>query len=175
MKQTLGVDFGGVICPVHGIVTGSENSFENADPKALGYLSVRPFEGALETLRRLRDSHFPDIFLVSKISENLPGISIEERVRTYLYFHGFEEVILMSRMFFCEERAEKVAICTRQEILDCFLDDRLDVLRHMVGHVRNLFLFDPGRQEGHEHWSLVESGAVTAVRSWKEFRTRICQ
>ena len=173
MNEKLCVGFGGVICNNQCTPTGSMNSFENANPKATNYLAVRPIEGALETLHILKVERFPEIFLVSTLTENIPNVSVEERVRNYLMYHGFEEVILGSRMHFCEKREDKVRICAELEAFDYFLDDRLDVLLHMVGTVRNLFLFDPERSDGHEHWHLVEDGTVTVVRSWHEVRAHL--
>ena len=173
MSEKLCVDFGGVICNNQRTPKGSTNSFENPDPKALGYLLLEQFPDAFETLRILKERRFPEIFLVSKLTENIPNVSVEERVRNYLMYHGFEEVILGSRMHFCEKREDKVKICAELEAFDYFLDDRLDVLCHMVGTVRNLFLFDPDRAEGHERWHLVEEGKVTVVRSWREVHAHL--
>jgi hypothetical protein len=133
----LGIDIGRVIVgPVVGGV---------ADTSFLGTrleeaIHTPPAEGALEAIADLVP-RFEGAWLVSKCGE-----SVQRKSLAWLAHHRFWERTGIPRqnVRFCLKRPDK-AIHARQLGLTHFVDDRVDVLRHLRGLVPHLFLF--GEQE----------------------------
>lgn len=118
----LGIDVGGVIIkPAEN--TGDTSFFSD------GYLKTPMIEGAFETIRHLNLEVFHgDVCIVSKCGER-----VEAKTRHWLGHHGFHDYtgIPPARLFFCRKRKDKAPICERVGV-DIFIDDRLDVLRHLT-------------------------------------------
>jgi len=137
----LGIDIGRVI--IHG--DGPDTSFVGAATTEEA-LEAPAMEGALDSIARLVARLDRRVWLVSKC-----GKKVEERTRLWLEHHRFYEATGLPRenLRFCRERKEKAPICVRLGIT-MFVDDRLDVLRHMASLVPHRFLFgapfspDPG-------------------------------
>ena len=122
MKDTLGIDIGGVI--IKPAETQGDTSFFTND-----YLATPMFEGAIETIRRLRDERFGEkMYIVSKCGPNVQRKSLDWLEHHDFYARtGFER----DHVHFCRKRPEKAGICERLGIT-AFIDDRLDVLCHMT-------------------------------------------
>lgn len=133
----LGIDIGRVIVgPVVGGV---------ADTSFLGTrleeaMHTPPAEGAFEAIAELVPQ-FSAVWLVSKCGE-----SVQRKSLAWLAHHRFWERtgVPEGSVRFCRKRPDK-AIHARQLGLTHFVDDRVDVLRHLRGLVPHLFLF--GEQE----------------------------
>lgn len=121
--DTLGVDIGGVI-----IDRVSEDG-----PDA----PRRPVDGAFDAIRRLVAERFGErVWLVSRTDEEAALVDWLDRSD----FHRITGVA-RERVRFCRKRHEKAAIC-RETGISHFVDDRLEVLGHLVGLVRHLYLLD---------------------------------
>jgi hypothetical protein len=156
MPEVLGVDFGRVICDI---------DHDNAKPPFDDerYLEVPAVEGAFEALRRLVAERFAEeVMIISQcISEE------EILVRNWLSRHKFHEecAVLKQNIYFCGNAEGKAAYCRRYGI-NHFIDDRLEVLKHLVGHVPNLYLFQPKFDEMEEFIHYLPR--VVRVESWQE-------
>jgi len=73
-------------------------------------------------------------------------------------------------VFFCREKHEKDKICKDNNITH-FIDDRLEVLSHMVETASNLFLYQPDQAEIDEYRQFLPQ--VTRVESWAEVVEKI--
>jgi hypothetical protein len=130
-ERRLGVDIGRVI--IHG--DGPDTSFiGGSDADAL---RAPPMAGALEALARLARALEGRVWLVSKC-----GPRIEARSRAWLARQRFFETtsIAPEHLHFCRDRRDKAPICKRIGI-QCFVDDRGDVLEAMRGIVAHRLLF----------------------------------
>jgi len=78
-----------------------------------------------------------NVWLVSKCGPRIPGLTLE-----WLEHHEFYRQTGLPRgqVAFCSVRHQKRVHCTRIGATH-FVDDRLDVLGHLHGAVRHLFLF----------------------------------
>jgi hypothetical protein len=141
MKHNLGIDIGRVI--IQG--DGPDTSFVGA-ASIEEALRAPAMDGALESIARLVERFERRVWLISKC-----GKRVEERTRLWLDHHRFYEVTGLppENLRFCRERKDKAPICVGLGIT-MFIDDRLDVHRHMGGLVPYRFLFgspsspDPG-------------------------------
>lgn len=116
MKRILGLDFGNVIC--------KEKAFSmSRDPN---FMDREYVEDALTTIQKITP-WFEDVWIVSKCSE-----ASEVLIPQWLKQQNFYEItgIKPQNIRFCRERADKAVICKELEI-DCFIDDRREVLSHM--------------------------------------------
>ena len=165
-KSVFGSDWSGVLNNNTQVIDGSRNSLLNPNRDAKGYLRVKPFTGALETLSSITRLGFSEIHIVSRVD---PEFWIKERVRAWLRQHGFESVVPLSRLHFCEKWHEKAPLCERLGVTH-FIDDRLEALEPMVGKIEHLLLFRPWTKEDKPRWHLVEDGKVVLVKSWTEVR-----
>ena len=133
MAEILGVDVGGVILDwVRTAGTDVDFSGDN-------YLNTPTIEDSFEALATLNAGRFRDsVYLVSRY----PVEKGPTRVREWLKHQDFygKTSILEGNLLQLTERQEKTPICQRLGITH-FVDDRVEVLRHMVGIVPNLYLF----------------------------------
>jgi hypothetical protein len=132
VSEALGVDIGGVI-----IDRVSEDDRAQT-MGAHGYAAAAEVEGACEAIARLAQQRFRErIWLVSRCDE--PRESV---LMNWLERRGFfgSTGIPSNQVLFCRQRHEKAAIC-RQLGATHFIDDRLEVLSHLVGTVPHLYLF----------------------------------
>jgi hypothetical protein len=153
--MNLGVDIGRVII-APGDDGDEDTSFLHGSLEDA--LRTPPMEGAFDAIRRLVETFGDRVWLVSKC-----GPRIQDRTRHWLEHHGFHEKTGLSRdrVVFCLQRRQKADHCAQLGI-EAFIDDRLDVLEAMRGHVAHLFWF--GEDRGSERapkW-------LTAVRDWDE-------
>lgn len=157
MSKALGVDLGGVIldwAPYKD--TGLAFSSDN-------YLQTPAVEKVIESLAQLNSGRFQNqVFIISKHDHYGPGRMLE-----WLDHQDFYTKTGIPRecLIFCTERSEKAEICKKLNI-DYFVDDRLEVLSHLVGVVEHLYLFHPSEKEieGFKEYL----SCVTRVESWNE-------
>ena len=135
-EPRIGVDIGRVI--ING--DGPDTAFLGHDEvKALRTPAVSgAFEAVAELVRRFDGR----VYLVSKC-----GAKIQARSLAWLDHHGFWAATGVDRAHvrFCKERRDK-ANHARQLALTHFVDDRFDVLTHLVGLVDRMYLFGPQRR-----------------------------
>ena len=118
----LGIDLGGVVIQ-------KSHSEEDTSFFSSNYLNTPPVDYAFETIRALKENRYGDhIYVVSKC-----GADIEQKSREWLEHTSFYEKCGVSRekIRFCRTRAGKAPICEDLGI-ECFIDDRTDVLSHMT-------------------------------------------
>lgn len=144
MKSVLGVDIGGVII---------DRVNDNTDTAFFGnnYLKTTAVPDVFEVLTRLaRGPFLGNLHLVSKC-----GQKVQDKSMHWLRHHRFFELTGMpeTSVHFCRERHEKAPIC-RDLGITHFVDDRLEVLGHLIDIVPNLFLFRPQEKEKQkfQHW-----------------------
>src|SRR5580658_8061533 len=95
--------------------------------------------GAFASLTRLTAILEGRVWLVSKC-----GPDVQARTERWLAHQQFFEItgIDPSHVRFCLRRADKATHCSELGITH-FVDDRPEVLAHLVGVVPHLFLFGP--------------------------------
>ncbi|MBT8492227.1 MAG: hypothetical protein KJO07_04135 [Deltaproteobacteria bacterium] len=137
-QEHIGIDFGRVImCAVKDGVEDTSflgRSFADA-------MKTPATPGALDCIAKLVERYGGRVSVVSKCGE-----SVENKTRAWL---GRNDVyaatgLAKEQVHFCRKRHEKAPICRRLGITH-FIDDRVDVLSHMVGIVPNLYLFGEQR------------------------------
>lgn len=96
-----------------------------------------PTIDALDVLAALVPRFEGRVWVISKC-----GPRIEQRTRQWLDHHDFaaRTGIPRAHLRFCRTRAGKLPHCTELGITH-MIDDRLDVHRHLRGHVPHLYLF----------------------------------
>jgi hypothetical protein len=135
-EPRIGVDIGRVI--IHG--DGADTNFFAHDlDEAMRTPAVGGAFAGVATLVERFDGR---VWLVSKC-----GPKIQARSLAWLDHHEFwaQTGVDRSNVRFCRERPEK-AVHARRLGLTHFVDDRLDVLQHLVGLVDRLYLFGPQKR-----------------------------
>jgi hypothetical protein len=120
----IGIDIGNVI--IGG--GGNDTQFFTDD-----YLKTPELPGAWQALSDLRKDH--ELHVISKC-----GPVVEAKSLKWLDVNGFFLSLKMHRIHFVRKRELKAPMAQALE-LDIFIDDRQDVLDHMVGIVPHLILF----------------------------------
>jgi len=157
----IGLDIGRVIINPAGTAGKEDTSFlGGSDADAM---ETPPSPGAFEVIRELVDFYEGRVWLVSKC-----GPRIQRRSRDWLRHQRFYQQTGLnpSQLRFCPKRPDKAIHC-RQLRLTHFVDDRLDVLRHLRGITPNRYLF------GHQKPRVVVPGWVTPVLDWSEVRAAL--
>ena len=129
--EALGIDIGGVII--------DRVREDGGVPTSASYAGVVAVEGAFEAIADLVRRRFGErVWLVSRCDEPSEPVLLE-----WLEQRGFFGVtgVARERVRFCRQRHEKAAIC-RQLRITHFVDDRLEVLGHLVGLVPHLYLLE---------------------------------
>lgn len=155
LRARLGVDIGRVIIGTAALGGHADTTFLSGGEEAA--MATPPADGAFSALTRLYDAFEGQVWLVSKC-----GPRIQARSRRWLRHHGFHRKtgIAQSRLRFCRKRHEKRG---HAEALDLgfFIDDRTDVLKHLVGLVPKLYLF------GHQKPGSAPLRDATPVLDWE--------
>jgi len=134
-RPRLGVDIGRVIIGTAALGGQADTSFlSGGDEAAMATPAAR---GAAEALGRLTEAFDGQVWLVSKC-----GPRIQARSRRWLRHQRFFDRtgIAESHLRFCRKRHEKRGHAEALG-LSFFVDDRADVLRHLLGLVPHLYLF----------------------------------
>jgi hypothetical protein len=160
--EALGIDIGNVII---------NHRLTDKDDKTLHeerYSTIPAAEGVYEAIKELNDRKFKgNIFLISKCTP-----WAQEKILVWLTDNDFyaKTGVKPENVFFCRERHEKDKICKDNNIT-YFIDDRLEVLSHMVETAPHLFLYQPDQAEIDEYRQILPK--VTRVESWAEVLKKI--
>lgn len=153
-QHRLGIDIGRVI-----ITPGDDN----ADTSFLrgsiqDALNTKPYPGAFETILKLVLLFNHEVWLVSKA-----GPRTQEKTLLWLEHHKFYQRtgLFRENIRFCRKRHEKADHC-REIGISHFIDDRIDVLRHLRQQVPNLYLF------GEQKSGFVFPRWLTPTLSWQD-------
>lgn len=121
-----------------------------------------PNEGAFDAIAELTRAFAGRVWLVSKC-----GPRIQQLTRRWLQRQSFYERtgVRQDRVRFCLERSEKRDHCAAIGATH-FVDDRLDVLEHLVGLVPQLYWF------GYQTGTPKAPEWAQPVLDWAEARSR---
>ncbi len=153
----LGVDVGGVILD---FIPYADTEL---DFRSDNYLQTPMIEGAVESLAELNRERFAgNVYLVSRSGSYGPARTIE-----WLEHHDFFRRTGIPKDFFfnCSQREEKAGICSKLGITH-FVDDRAEVLSHLIGIVPNLYRFRSLDENPEEFAHVLPH--VTSVTTWRE-------
>ncbi len=153
--EKLGIDVGGVIIAASN--DGSDTSFFEEN-----YLLSTPVEGMYDAIAQLVSDRFGEnTYIISKC-----GARVEKRTREWLQYNDFYNRTGMhpDHVRFTRTREGKAPICDELGITH-FVDDRLDVLRHMT-NVQHQFLFQGHAREMERYKHLLRT--VHHVHTWQE-------
>jgi hypothetical protein len=131
----LGIDIGRVIIGPVDDDGHADTSFLAGTPDQA--MATPPAVDAFATIARLADAFDGQVWLVSKC-----GPRVQDKTRRWLAHWRFWETtgIPPDQVRFCLERRDKAQHCAELGVTH-FVDDRVDVLRHLVGLVSDLYLF----------------------------------
>jgi hypothetical protein len=154
LRPRLGVDIGRVIIGTAALGGHGDTTFLSGGDEAA--MATPAAAGAFDALARLTEELDGQVWLVSKC-----GARIEARTRAWLRHHRFHDRtgIPPSHLRFCKKRHEKRAHAEALG-LGFFVDDRSDVLRHLVGVVPRLYLF------GHQKPRAARLADAVPVLDW---------
>lgn len=161
-NDSLGIDIGNVII---------NHRFTNKKDGTLyweRYSTIPAAQGMFDSIKKLNDEKFlGNIFLISKCTP-----WAQEKNLAWLKDNNFyaRTGIKPENVFFCKERHEKGKICSDYNI-KYFVDNRLEVLSHMVNSVPYLFLYQPDQSEIDKYKPFLQK--VTRVESWSELIEKI--
>ena len=154
--EVLGIDIGNVLVSNRAYILGGSR-----------YLEAEPMPGAFPAIARLAQKRFDPtrIHVVSRVYDAIG----EARNRHWLNHHRFFAMmgIPESNVHFCLKREEKAPICKELGVTH-FIDDRLEVLSHMVGIVPNLYLLGPSEGDLRKFRQYLPK--VTVVQSWDQIQ-----
>jgi hypothetical protein len=160
-EPVLGVDVGNVIiCAAGGV---EDTSFLSGSEEEA--MQTPSSQGCFEALARLCEAFEGRLWIVSKAGPRVAA-------RTLRWFEAtrFFEItgIDPRHVRFCRERREKREHCVELGVTH-FVDDRVDVLKHLLGLVPALFLFGPDAparapagMQGVTGWSKAERAILAA-------------
>jgi hypothetical protein len=140
-SPVLGIDIGRVIIGAADPSGRADTSFLSAsEEEALGTPAT---DGAFEAIAELVRAFEGRVWLVSKC-----GPRIQRLTRQWLLRHDFygRTGVRADRIRFCRKRPEKRDHCAAIAATH-FIDDRLDVLQHLVGLVTHLYWFGHQRAD----------------------------
>ncbi|MEI6238272.1 MAG: hypothetical protein WCP15_01910 [bacterium] len=162
-KKVLGIDIGNVII---------NHRLSDPEDKTLHeerYSTIPATDGAYESIKVLNDYFNGEVYLISKCTE-----WAQEKILKWLLDNNFytKTGVKPENVYFVRERHEKDDICRKLGITH-FVDDRLEVLSHMIESTPNLFLFQPDKDEINEFEQFLAK--VTVVNGWNEVVKNICK
>ena len=159
--SVLGIDIGRVIINAADSSGKADTSFLSGTEEAA--LATPASEGAFEAIAELVRAFEGRVWLVSKC-----GPRIQQLTRRWLRRHEFHERtgLRPDRVRFCLKRPEKREHCAAIGATH-FVDDRLDVLEHLVGLVPHLYWF------GHQSGSVATPSWTRRTRDWSDARRAI--
>ncbi len=154
--QALGVDIGNVIIN-HRLTDPNDKTLHEER-----YSTIPASLGVFEAAKILNTFFGGQVHLISKCTP-----WAQEKILAWLSDNDFynKTGVDSKNVHFVRERYEKDAICQMLGITH-FIDDRLEVLSHMIKSTPNLFLFQPDKAEIEEFKQLLPN--VTVVADWKE-------
>lgn len=155
-KQAIGIDIGNVIINNRSV----DPEIKKVDEAT--YASFPPTEGVFDAIKTINEYFHGNVFLVSKCTE-----WAQEQILLWLESHDFytKTGVKPGNVYFVRQRNEKDGICRKLGITH-FVDDRLEVLGHMIESTPNLILFQPDQNEVEEFKRFLPK--VKVVNSWQE-------
>ncbi|MGB4761742.1 MAG: hypothetical protein WBP12_00095 [Candidatus Saccharimonas sp.] len=142
--RRIGFDIGGII--IDRVNDGTDTSFFGDN-----YLATTAVPGAFDTIRNARESFGDKRYLVSKCGARTQERAVQwlAQPRPSLDFHTHTGIPAESA-YFTRTRVGKCAIAETLSLTD-FVDDRLEVLGHLVGLVKRLYLLNAQDEEVAKH------------------------
>lgn len=161
MTNVLGIDLGNVIIDHLGFGTTTEYVLHG------DYNSIPPVQGVMEALSVLNHSFNGNVFVVYNATD-----VVDHKILAWMEFHDVfgKTGIARNKIHRTEHGRDKSSVCLRYKATH-FIDDRLEVLGHLIGIVPHLFLFRPQEQEMIEFTDSLPY--VWRVESWSELLTCI--
>lgn len=153
-QPTVGVDIGRVLLSAADPTGASDSSFLSGNDAVA--LRTPPTAGAIEALAALVDACDGRVWLVSKCGPRIAALSTRWLVHQGVHLRTG---LATDHVRFCRDRAGKAPICAELGITH-FVDDRVDVHRHLEGIVPFRFLF------GWQKPGTVAPPGVTRVVDW---------
>lgn len=155
-KSILGVDIGNVI------INNRLNNPEVVEVTETVYRSFPASEGVFDALKTLNEYCMGEVYLVSKCTE-----WAQEQILHWLDFHDFyiKTEIKKDHVHFVRQRHEKDGVCRTLGVTH-FIDDRLEVLSHMIQSTPHLILFQPNSAEVKEFEQFLSH--VQVANDWNE-------
>jgi hypothetical protein len=157
MNECLGVDLGNVIIDHVGFGTTPE-FFHSGD-----YNVIPPVPGVLNALHRLNQERFlGNMFVVYNASD-----VADQKIISWFKSHDFFERTGVSpeRVMRTQNGRNKLSACKLYQATH-FIDDRLEVLSHLVGKVGSLYLLRPQQKEVEQYQDFLIH--VRQVHSWDD-------
>ncbi len=155
-KEILGIDIGGVVLD---FIPQKGRELDFAGER---YLETPEIGGAIDAIGELNRGRFEgEVYVVSRVHEGPERVLSWLRNKDFFKRTGIPE----SHFNYCAERSEKAPICKAIGITH-FIDDRAEVLRHLLGIVPHLYQFQ-GLDEKKEAFAPQIAGLQFA-RSWPE-------
>lgn len=157
MKECLGVDLGNVIIDHVGFGTTNE-FFMTGD-----YNIIPPVPWVFDALRQLREKRFGNNMFVVYNATDIAA----QKIVSWLELHDFfnKTGIPQDQVKKNLNGRNKSSVCEFYKTTH-FVDDRLEVLSHLVGKVENLYLFKPQAQEIEQYCTFLPN--VILVETWQE-------
>jgi hypothetical protein len=158
--DTLGIDIGNVI--INNLVPAYKDGVE-IDYLSEEYAFAPEMEGAMDSIRLLGERKFGSrMHLVSRASPDA-----QTRLLLWLDANDFyaKTGVPRENVHFCSLRHEKETHCVEQGITH-FIDDRLEVLSHLIGKVPHLYLLSSDEDDVRQFREHLAS--VVQVKNWKE-------
>lgn len=154
-KKVLGVDIGNVI------INNRLNDPEVNKVDEVVYAAFPPSDGVFHALKTLNDYFNGEVYLLSKCTE-----WAQEQILLWLKSHNFYTKTGMKEenVYFVRQRHEKDGVCRKLGITH-FIDDRLEVLSHMIESTPNLILFQPNPDEIEKFKEFLPK--VTVTKDWE--------
>lgn len=161
IKQVLGVDIGNVIIN-HRLSDPNDKTLHEER-----YSTIPATDDAFNALKILNDYFKGEVYLISKCTQ-----WAEEKILTWLKDNNFysKTGINANNIYFVRELHEKDAVCRKLGVTH-FIDDKLEVLSHMIKSTPYLFLFQPYQDEVNEFEEFVSK--VTIVNTWNQVIEKI--
>ncbi|MDO8569365.1 MAG: hypothetical protein Q7R89_01105 [bacterium] len=157
MNESLGVDLGNVIIDHVGFGTTPE-FVQSGD-----YNVIPPMLGVIDALWQLNQERFAgNIFVVYNASD-----VADQKILSWLKSHDFfnRTGIYPAQMMRTKNGRDKSSVCDLFQATH-FVDDRLEVLSHLVSKVKNLYLLRPQADEVRRYKDFLPH--VLLVTSWDE-------
>ena len=154
--QALGVDIGNVIIN-HRLSDPKDTTLHEER-----YSSIPASEGVFEALKTLNEKFNGQVYLISKCTE-----WAETKILQWLKDNDFymKTGVNEKNIHFVRERSEKDVVCRKLGVTH-FIDDRLEVLSHMVESTPYLYLFQPDQKEVDEFKEFLPQ--VMVVGGWHD-------
>jgi hypothetical protein len=160
-SPVLGIDIGRVIIGAADCSGRADTSFLTGNEEAA--LSTPATEGCFEAIAELVQAFESRVWLISKC-----GPRIQSLTKRWLARHAFyaRTGVRQDRVRFCLKRPEKRDHCAAIGATH-FIDDRRDVLEHLVGLVPHLYWF------GHQGGDIRPPTWACRTLDWEQARNAI--